>query len=242
MKKILFVLFLLINSSFALDLANFEDRQSALQDVKTIILYEESIAKAYEEYILTNYAIPNLTQIKSLIGDITTTISGITTTLNLNGTLMKVSYGLNNDLKADSSIKALYESNTYRKRTYVRNDEVNFILEDEFAKHLYDLIKQNGGAIQDCPTIVFTTAVNCKENNHIFIQLTKKLDGLEVVPDTYLIAYHIDKFKTGPIIITNDTSKHITQSAFDSIPKGALLYDTDGVKYVKTIDGIEVLK
>lgn len=235
MKKIVIIFFIFVNISFSLDLDNFEERQKALQDVKTIILYEESIAKAYEEYILTNYAIPNLTQIKSLIGD-------ITTTFNLDGTLMKVSYGLNNDLKADDLIKALYESNTYRKRTYIRNDEVNFILEDEFAKHLYDLIKQNGGAIQDCPTIVFTTAVNCKENNHIFIQLTKKLDGLEVVPDTYLIAYHIDKFKTGPIIITNDTSKHITQSAFDSIPKGALLYDTDGVKYVKTIDGIEVLK
>lgn len=235
MKKIVIIFFIFVNISFSLDLDNFEERQKALQDVKTIILYEESIAKAYEEYILTNYAIPNLTQIKSLIGD-------ITTTLNLDGTLMKVSYGLNNDLKADSLIKALYESNTYRKRTYVRNDEVNFILEDEFAKHLYDLIKQNGGAIQNCPITVFTIPINCKENNHIFIQLTKKLDGLEVVPDSYLIAYHIDKFKTGPIIITNDTSKHITQSAFDSIPKGALLYDTDGVKYVKTIDGIEVLK
>lgn len=242
MKKIVIIFFIFVNISFSLDLDNFEERQKALQDVKTIILYEESIAKAYEEYILTNYAIADLTQIKSLIGDITTTISGITTTLNLDGTLMKVSYGLNNDLKADSSIKALYESNTYRKRTYVRNDEVNFILEDEFAKHLYDLIKQNGGAIEDCPKTVFTIPINCKENNHIFIQLTKKFEGLEVVPDTYLIAYHIDKFKTGPIIITNDTSKHITQSAFDSIPKGALLYDTDGVKYVKTIDGIEVLK
>lgn len=242
MKKIVIIFFIFINISYSLDLDNFEERQKALQDVKTIILYEESIAKAYEEYILTNYAIADLTQIKSLIGDITTTISGITTTLNLDGTLMKVSYGLNNDLKADNYIKTLYESNTYRKRTYIRNDEVNFILEDEFAKHLYDLIKQNGGAIEDCPITVFPIPINCKENNHIFIQLTKKLDGLEVVPDTYLIAYHIDKFKTGPIIITNDTSKHITQSAFDSIPKGALLYDTDGVKYVKTIDGIEVLK
>lgn len=242
MKKIVIVFFIFINISYSLDLDNFEERQKALQDVKTIILYEESIAKAYEEYILTNYAIADLTQIKSLIGDITTTISGITTMLDLDGTLMKVSYGLNNDLKADNYIKTLYESNTYRKRTYIRNDEVNFILEDEFAKHLYDLIKQNGGAIEDCPITVFTIPINCKENNHIFIQLTKKLEGLEVVPDTYLIAYHIDKFKTGPIIITNDTSKHITQSAFDSIPKGALLYDTDGVKYVKTIDGIEVLK
>lgn len=241
MKKILFILFLLINSSFALDLTNFEDRQSALQDVKTIILYEESIAKAYEEYVLTNYKLPTLAEIKTLIGNLTL-VNNVGSNITLSNTLTKISYGLNSDLKADSSIKALYESNTYRKRTYVRNDEVNFFLEDEFAKHLYDLIKQNGSAIQDCPTTAFTTAVNCKENNHIYIKLTKKLDGLEVVPNTYLIAYHIDNFKNGPIIISNDTSKHITESAFDSIPKGALLYDTDGVKYVKTLDGIEILK
>lgn len=241
MKKILFILFLLINLSFALDLTNFEDRQSALQDVKTIILYEESIAKAYEDFILTNYKFPTLAEIKTLIGNLTL-VNNISSNLVLSSTLTKISYGLNSDLKADSSIKALYESNTYRKRTYVRNDEINFILEDEFAKHLYDLIKQNGGEIQTCPTTVFTTAMNCKENNHIYIQLTKKLEGSEVVPNTYLMAYHMDNFKNGPIIITNDTSKHITESAFDSIPKGALLYDVDGVKYVKTLDGIEILK
>lgn len=237
MKKILFILFLLINLSFALDLTNFEDRQSALQDVKTIILYEESIAKAYEDFILTNYKFPTLTEIEDLIDK-----NEVISNLVLSSTLTKISYGLNSDLKADSSIKALYESNTYRKRTYVRNDEINFILEDEFAKHLYDLIKQNGGEIQTCPTTVFTTAMNCKENNHIYIQLTKKLEGSEVVPNTYLMAYHMDNFKNGPIIITNDTSKHITESAFDSISKGALLYDVDGVKYVKTLDGIEILK
>ncbi len=34
----------------------------------------------------------------------------------------------------------------------------------------------------------------------------------------------------------------ITEDEFDSIPKGALLYDINGVKYLKTLDGIEVLK
>ncbi|CAM3914123.1 hypothetical protein [Arcobacter cloacae] len=244
MKKLFFIFIFLSNIAFSLDLNDFEERKSVLEDVKSIILYEESIAIAYENYILSNYSIPTLAQIKVLIGDLTTQVSGITTTLTLNNSaITKISYALNDTLKADDSIKALYDSNTFRKRTYVRNNEVYFILEDVFAKHLYDLMKSsNISVINNCPIVVFTTAVNCKENNHIYIGLTKKLEGGLVVPNTYLMVYHIDKFKTGPIIITDDTSKHITESAFDSIPKGALLYDTNGVKYLKTLDGIEVLK
>ena len=244
MKKLFFIFIFLSNIAFSLDLNDFEERKSVLEDVKSIILYEESIAIAYENYILSNYSIPTLAQIKTLIGDLTTQVSGITTTLTLNNSaITKISYALNDTLKADDSIKALYDSNTFRKRTYVRNNEVYFILEDVFAKHLYDLMKSsNISVINNCPIVVFTTAVNCKENNHIYIGLTKKLEGGLVVPNTYLMVYHIDKFKTGPIIITDDTSKHITESAFDSIPKGALLYDTNGVKYLKTLDGIEVLK
>lgn len=244
MKKLFFIFIFLSNIAFSLDLNDFEERKSVLEDIKSIILYEESIAIAYENYILSNYSIPTLAQIKTLIGDLTTQVSGITTTLTLNNSaITKISYALSDDLKSDDSIKALYESNTFRKRTYVRNNEVYFILEDVFAKHLYDLMKSsNISVINNCPIVVFTTPVNCKENNHIYIGLTKKLEGGLVVPNTYLMAYHIDKFKTGPIIITDDTSKHLIENAFNSIPKGALLYDTNGVKYLKTLDGIEVLK
>lgn len=90
MKKILFILFLLINLSFALDLTNFEDRQSVLQDVKTMILYEESIARAYEEYILKNYSIPNDTNISNLIGTLTLK-NDIGTTINLDPLNTKIS-------------------------------------------------------------------------------------------------------------------------------------------------------
>lgn len=251
MKKILFILFLLINSSFALDLTNFEDRQSALQDVKTIILYEESIAKAYEEYVLKNYSIPNDANISSLIGALTLK-NDINTTINLSTLNTKISYNLKNEIKIDSGIKALYESNTYRKRTFIRNDEVNFLLENEFAKHLYDLIKQNNGAILNCPTTEGNvTTQNCKLNKHIYIGVTnikkytvKNSQGNDEViyePDNYLITYHIDKFKTGPIVVTTDSSKY-SLNIFDFISKGALIYDTNGLKYVKTINGIEVLK
>ena len=245
MKNIFFIFVFFSNISFSLDLNNFDERQEVLKSVKTIILYEESIAKAYEEYILTKYSIPTLTQVKNLIGNLNTQVSGITNTLTLNNDVAKISYSLSSELLADSNIKALYESNTFRKKTYVRDNEVYFILEDVFAKHLYDLIKTSKekiSTLSTCPNTVFSVPTDCIENNHIYVQLTKKLDGINLVPDSYLMAYHIDKFKTGPIIITNNTSKHITESAFDSVPKGALLYDTNGIKYTKTLSGIEPLK
>ncbi len=37
MKKIVFLFFIFINISFALEVVNFEDRQKVLQDVKSII-------------------------------------------------------------------------------------------------------------------------------------------------------------------------------------------------------------
>lgn len=240
MKKLFFIFIFLSNIAFSLDLNDFEERKSVLEDVKSIILYEESIAIAYENYILSNYSIPTLKQIKALIGDLTTQVSGITKTLDLDTTITKISYALSDDLKADDSIKALYDSNTFRKRTYVRNNEVYFVLEDSFAKHLFDLIKTNGEIINaDKPLISCSLNKVCKKNNHIYIDVENLASD---VPNKYLMAYHIDKFKTGPIIITNDTSKYLTESIFNSIPKGALLYDINGVKYLKTVSGIEVLK
>ena len=234
MKKIVFLFFIFINISFALEVVNFVDRQKVLQDVKSIILYEESIARAYEEYILTKYAIPILVQIKVLIGDVPTTVSGLASTLSLDSSLTKISYGLSSDLE-DSSIKALYESSTFRKRTYFRNDKINFILEDEFAKHLYDLIKEKGSGLGVCAGVANADCIN---NNHVYIKPTYTSGAIT----GFLINYHIDKFKTGPIIVTSDTSKHITEEEFDSIPKGALIYDITGIKYLKTTSGIEVLK
>ena len=252
MKKLFFIFIFLSNIAFSLDLTNFEERQKILQDIKSVILKEESIAKAYEKYILDNYAIP--TDINSLytakyLDSDTTFISDIQNFgTNFNSFLIsknEISYALKDSLKRDTQLKNLYESDTFRNKTYFRNNKLYFILEDVFAKHLFDLIKFNdGNEIEDCKTIPIKV---CKFNNHIYIKPEvispfKYLDGVDGLKiEGYLINYHIDKFKTGPIIITNDTSKYLTD-IFNSIPKGALLYDTNGVKYLKTVSGIEVLK
>lgn len=235
LKNLLFIFIFLSNIAFSLDLNNFKDRQSILQDVKNIILYEESISRAYEEYILTKYDLPTITEVKTILGDLKLQNVDISPSFSLNNNhLTKISYNLSDDIN-DTQIKALYESDTFRKRTYYRNGEINFILEDIFAKHLYDLIKQKGSGLGVCAGVA---SADCIKNNHVYIKPT--YTSAEITG--FLINYHIDKFKTGPIIITSDTSKHITENEFNSIPKGALVYDVTGVKYLKTTSGIEVLK
>ena len=233
-------LFLIISFNF-LQSETFTERQATLQDIKNIVQYEESFAKTYEQYLLTNYKFP------PNIGTITTLMNGnikafVTIDDKVNDTtlvagLPKINYALTDALKADSSIAALYESNTFRKRTYVRDNAVYIILEDSFAKHLFDLIKLNSGnEILDCSSTNSNKA--CKRDNHIYIDAT---GVTSTTIASYLMSYHVDKFKTGPIIIS-DASIGLSKDEFKSIPKGALIYDTSGKKYVKTNSNIEVLK
>lgn len=230
-------------TAFAYEITDFETRQKILQDIKKVVQNEESIARAYEQYILTNYNIPSsITDLytSDYLGTKTQFLSSISgfATYFVEPTFVdtKISYELSNTLKADLGIKTLYESDTFRKKTYYRADKINFILENPFAKHLYDLIKQNGSGLITCSSSF--SGKNCVLNNHIYIKPTYT----GTVITGYLMSYHKDKFKTGPILITDNTALHVTSSEFNSIPKGALLYDIKGVKYVKTTAGIEVLK
>jgi hypothetical protein len=221
----------------------FEQRQETLENIKNIVQYEESVSRTYEEYLLNNYKLPTMANINTLLGGeissfISIDINNINTTTLTEG-ITKMSYSLGNELASDEGIKSLYEGDTYRKRTYVRNGAVYFILEDIFAKQLFDLIALNNNTNKEIGTCLPSNSDKaCIIDNHIYIDVTYTSGEIT----GYLMCYHLDKFKTGPIIVTSDTSKHITEDEFNSIPKGALIYDTLGVKYVKTTTGIEALK
>ncbi len=248
MIRNLFILIFTMNFLSAADLTNFDIRQVVLQDIKKIVQNEESIARAYEQYIIDNKAIPTIESLYTTTGDylgIKTKFLEVTTSSTVNATyfntfalasnLSKMSYALKGDLKSDSTgIKALYESNTFRKRTYYWNNEIYFALEDAFAKHLFDLIKQKGSGLSICSGL---SNISCIKDNHIYIKPTYTSGDIT----SYLMNYHIDNFKTGPIVVTNNILLH-SSDEFKSIPKGAALIDTDGKRYVKTTSSIEALK
>lgn len=236
-----YFLFLILGFNF-LQSETFQERQNILLDIKNIVQYEESLSRAYEQYIIDNYKLPSsISNITTLIGgNITNFVLNIDSQVNttvLTSGLPKINYALGNSLITDSSFTSLYESDIFRKMTYVRNNAVYFILDDIFAKHIFDLIKLNSGnEIKTC--ISTNTDKVCIKDSQIYISpiyTSGEITG-------YIMSYRIDKFKTGPIIVTNDKSKYISEDVFTSIPRGALIYDIKGVKYVKTLTSIEALK
>lgn len=234
-KNIFFILIFFNICTFAVDLTTFENRQIILQKIRNIIVQEESIARAYENFLLKNLKIPILTDLTTadylgtafLIGFDTTNFN----TFTLNN--LTLSYGLKStDITNDSGLKSLYESDTFRNRTYSQNNSINFTFESEFAKHLYFLIKKQNSPILDCSNI--TSKRYYIKDNHIYIYSDDTKSIL-------LMYYHKDKYKTGPFIITNNTALH-SNMEFLSIPKAIVLYDTDGKKYIKTSTEIKALK
>lgn len=254
MKKLLLLFLVLVTYSCSLDLNNFKDRQAVLQDVKKLILYEELVARAYEDLLIKNLDLPTTSDIEVITDNATTGIktlikNSIYGALSVDSSATKFSYNLKTgDLVGSkeeiTKIKNFYEDNSFRKNTYIQGDNVYFILKDDFSKHIFDLISQGKTIKKGCEP-----GISCIQNdktklffNHIYIDVDADADFQDDVPEKYLMAYHIDNFKTGPIIITTSRTKQTSEKIFQSIPKGALMYDFDGVKYVKTSDSIEILK
>lgn len=225
------------------DSTDFQNRQKILLDIKQIVQKEEEIARSLEKYLLTNYSLPlniNLLYTTDYLGlsvDFISLISNFNDNFNAFSIVdNSISYALKDIVKNDISLKTLYESDTFRKRTYYRNSKIYMVFEDDYAKHLYDLIKRNGSGIDSCTPLNLENS--CVYNNHIYVKPTYTTGKIT----DFLISYHIDRFNTGPIVITSNTALHLTESEFKSIPRGIILYDTKGVKYIKTTDSIEVLK
>lgn len=240
MKKYLLIILLISEYMFS-DLLDYETKQNILYDVKRVIHDEELIARAYERYILDNYALPsNMNDLynSSYLGTETNFLSGYITifstnfnkyTLNNNA----LSYSLKDVLKNELDIKAIYESNDFRERTYYRNGKVYILLDDSFAKHLYNLIFLQNYKILDCTNSLSKRI--CMKDEHIYIYKDDTKSNI-------LFYYYKDKFQTGPMIITNDVNLQYTSEEFSHIPKGVVLFDITGAKYVKTTSGIEGLK
>ncbi len=235
--------FFLFSLNFLCATSTFESKQKTFQDIKKIVQNEESIARAYEKYILDKYNIPssiNDLYTVDYLGDVAANNSFIASltdfSTNFNTFSIvnsnQLSYALKDVMKNNSSEQKLYESNTFRKRTYFADGKVYFILEDEYAKHLLNLINRLGSEIRDCTSIL--SKKYCIKENHIYLYTSDS-------KTTVLFYYHQDKFRSGPILISNDTTLH-DEEEFNYIPKGALLYDTKGAKFIKTTAGIEVLK
>jgi len=232
MKKL--ILFVLLSYFLnALDL-NFEDRQDLIFKIKQTILNEELIAESMENYIIENYKLPTLiTELGLDIPDVDTNyfLSYLISTLNQN---LIIGYNLKSELD-DLNLIKLYKSDTFRDRTFYYNDSgidtIRILLNNDLARHIYGLIKFNGGDIVDCEISVKNICLVTMTNS---IRVKNSLGNA-------LYEYKIENYKSGPMMITDDTTLH-TSSEFDFVPNGVNLMDTNGLQYIKTNDGIVPLQ
>jgi len=238
MKNILFLLLTIIITLNAQNSDTFIQKQTDIELMKKVIQEEEMIASAYEKYVIKQRKLPlslSVLQIPSYLG-ISFSVTSLSSTLpfSINSTAARMTsriYGTT--IENDTNLKALYEASLYRKNTYyISSGLIGIKLNNSLARHLYYLMrKANTSSILDCSSL---DTEFCTKNNHIYIYT-------DTERNTLLMYYQINKFNTGPIIITNDPSLY-SNDAFNSISKGTLLYDTDGVKYIKTDNAIEALK
>lgn len=234
--KYLILIFITFTFLFASNSDDFDKRQQQILLLKQIIKEEEFIAKAYEEYILNTLTVPiRLDQLQ------TDEYLGSSFALSFfddpksfvfwNRRTRMTNRLTGSDIENDDFIKRLYESDTFRQKTfYVSSSVLGFYLEDDFAKHIYYLNSTLNDDLLPCSDI--SSKRYCIKNEHIYLYATD---------DTLLMHYHKDKFKTGPIIITSDRSYH-DYVEFESLSKGTVLYDDAGQKYIKTLDGIKRLR
>lgn len=234
MMKYLYLVLLVVTLGYG-DLDKFADRQDVLQKIKQMIIDEESIAKAYEAYIIKNYSLPSSLAVLKTADYLGTTFGNVDETYFNSFVLatQNVSYRLKDNLSSIENFKLMYESDTYRKKTFVYKGKVYFKLEDDFAKNLFMLIKTQGSGLNNCNDI--PKRQYCIKDNHIYLFTNSSQSKI-------IMYYYVDKFKTGPIVISNDTSLYDTRSEFKYLPYGTFMYDLDGIKYVKTSSSIEKVK
>ncbi|WP_122893733.1 hypothetical protein [Arcobacter peruensis] len=251
MIKIFLTLFLISSFLNAADSSSFSDKQRLLLVVKQMIQDEESIARAYENYILNEKKIPEdfdtLVTDEYLGSSFKSTLIPELSNFSFNFKKQLTSRFIKTSLQGDASYESIYESDSFRKKTYYNtngtpddktDDFVGFKLEDEFVKHMYFLSSTGKFDLLECKDLnkekYCWGEEDSDDENVIYIYTDDTQTDL-------LMYYSIDKFKTGPIIINKDAAPY-DEDEFKSLPRGALLYDTSAVKYIKTLSSIEVLK
>lgn len=261
MKKIIFsFLFIFLNYLNAQDtkIYTLDEKYKILGDIKLAVLYEEALAKAFEQSLINELSTNPL--IEGLdseylwqyifnnppleIDEENTKFTG------LRMTALEIS--LTDDFK-NSEFLDTYINSVFRERTFVvKNDNVqsgyivHFKIKDKFAKHIFLILQTNRlNSIAEClvdplnPTGTTSSEI-CKKNDHIYVNLKISKVGTEFVT-SYSMYYHKNNFEKGPIMITDNKDSYLEKNS-KVFPVGTVFYDPKGVKYIKTINSIQEVK
>lgn len=254
MKYIFFLLFIL-NPLFSYDEKNsFSNTQKYFELLRDVVLKEEAIAKAYEEYLINEKAIPLLNDLISedYLGidfkiNFSSPLNDFFENIILDSNLYRLNYRLKDTISIKEETKdfyqgllSLYEGFSIRSKSFININENNekeiiFILENSIAKNFYELIRtQNNNPILECSNP--NSKKYCTKENHIYLYNNETKNS-----DELLMYYDLDKYYTGPIII-NDNVALYTKEEFLNLPLGVILYNFKGKKFIKSTNAIEEVR
>ncbi|MDX4060656.1 hypothetical protein Q6A89_09040 [Aliarcobacter skirrowii] len=232
MKKLilLLVLFLSINAN-----SNFDNTQNIAKKVKEIIEMEERFINSFENHIIQDFRFVT----PSYIADNELIINNSIKDFDIDQNILSFSSNLPEELQNDSFAKNLYESSTYRDRSYFVENKIYFNLQNPLAKLLATImLYKNINSIEICPEKYTSKIELCHLEDSIYVDVEKydyvfEDSSYKEKPSKFLLAFSLNSFKNGPIIIEKiDEDEPI----FNIFSNGTIFYDRDGIKYLKIGD------
>jgi len=235
MKNILltFIIFLsLLNAKDTL----YVQQQNVLY-VQNLIEIEEKIASNFEKYILQEFKIPSLNDLKTdeYLGSNFTTTNKFGTSMTLDGNDLKISYAITKDVQL--YVLGLYKRDLYRDMTTVYQDlddssksYVSFELKSEEAVNLFEILKTNATIIDECSALLESTY--CITN----LNTIRWYDE-----DSAWIEYSMSDFENGNVTVSKESlipSGTLSGSKLDNLKIGVNIFVRNGDKYLKLTDSI----
>lgn len=241
-KKLLLTICLFV-SSHAVDNLTAQ-KQNALY-IQNLIEIEESIAKNFEKYILTEFKIPTL---DNLIDD--SYLGSNFSTSNIMGsdigfedrTNLKIKYAITKNAyrkKAGSAnsenyMVQLYNRDLYRDFTSVyydsstiSNSYVQIILQSDEAKTIYDLLKDGSNTVEkECTSASVSTYCNNKNNKKTIRWYNSSSKWIE---------YDKAKFNKGDISTSMTVDELQSEGKISDLAVGSYIF-ISSERYVKLVD------
>ena len=235
-----YLLFILLFTLFlkAEDSLNAQ-KQNALY-VQNMIEIEENISKMFEKYLLTEFKIPTLDNLKTddYLGSNFSTTNKMGSNIAFESTSdLKIKYAITNDLYRnektsgiDNYIVKLYNRDLYRNYTSAYEDSttlsksyIEIVLHSDEAKTIFSLLKDGNTIAKTCTSIL--TSTYCNNNQKTIRWYNASSQWIEY-----------DKINFNNANITLSSIGLLSDSKLNDLAVGSYIFVENLSKYVKLTD------
>ena len=235
-----YLLFILLFTLFlkAEDSLNAQ-KQNALY-VQNMIEIEENISKMFEKYLLSEFKIPTLDNLKTddYLGSNFSTTNKMGSNIAFESTSdLKIKYAITNDLYRnektsgiDNYIVKLYNRDLYRNYTSAYEDSttlsksyIEIVLHSDEAKTIFSLLKAGSTIVKTCTSIL--TSTYCNNNQKTIRWYNASSQWIEY-----------DKINFNNANITLSSIGLLSDSKLNDLAVGSYIFVENLSKYVKLTD------